>query len=116
MADGKGCTCNACYYHECGCDGVDWTPQELVDLRNQVALYAGRDKYLCDRIEAYEAIIDQERKSTRTWFTRADEAEVKLAALEKDALRAAEMWQNDSVVIEEMDAITLRILAATKKE
>jgi hypothetical protein len=32
MADGKGCKCAAHSASECGCD-VDWTPQEVYDLR-----------------------------------------------------------------------------------
>ena len=36
MADGIGCTCHAYSENECGC-GVDWTPQEIYDLRAQLA-------------------------------------------------------------------------------
>jgi len=34
MADGKGCKCAAYDESECGCD-VDWTPQEVYDLRTE---------------------------------------------------------------------------------
>jgi hypothetical protein len=126
MTDGKGCTCHAQGAFECGCN-VDWTPQELVDLREksalletmlkmkdqtlagviekmeeanrQVALYAGRDKYLYDRIEAYEAIIEDLKSDRDTWKDRAENATAaweaviqkhtetleRFAALEKDA-------------------------------
>lgn len=36
MADGKGCKCAAYDESECGCD-ADWTPQELVDARAEIA-------------------------------------------------------------------------------
>ena len=33
MSDGKGCKCGAYGSCECGCPDVDWTPQEVYDLR-----------------------------------------------------------------------------------
>lgn len=36
MSDGKGCKCAAYDESECGCD-ADWTPQELVDARAEIA-------------------------------------------------------------------------------
>jgi hypothetical protein len=33
MADGIGCKCLARSEWECCCDNVDWTPQEIIDLR-----------------------------------------------------------------------------------
>ena len=33
MADGKGCKCGAYGSCECGCPDIDWTPQEIYDLR-----------------------------------------------------------------------------------
>jgi hypothetical protein len=36
MADGKGCKCAAYDESECACD-ADWTPQELVDARAEIA-------------------------------------------------------------------------------
>jgi hypothetical protein len=35
MSNGEGCTCLAYGEHECGC-GVDWTDQEIYDLRAEV--------------------------------------------------------------------------------
>jgi FtsZ-binding cell division protein ZapB len=32
---GKGCTCSAWNESECGCDGVDWTPKEVYELREK---------------------------------------------------------------------------------
>jgi hypothetical protein len=126
MTDGKGCTCHAHGVSECGCDGVDWTPQELINARNeiaglrfevikrdkqmksaqeQVALYQGRDKYLCDRIEAYEAIIEDLKTSN--------------AALKKDARFMAENWEyvaNSYEILCEMNETAERILAATEDD
>lgn len=36
MADGKGCKCAAYDQSECACD-ADWTPQELIDARAEIA-------------------------------------------------------------------------------
>lgn len=36
MADGEGCKCAAYDESECACD-ADWTPQELVDARAEIA-------------------------------------------------------------------------------
>jgi hypothetical protein len=36
MADGKDCKCAAYDESECACD-ADWTPQELVDARDEIA-------------------------------------------------------------------------------
>lgn len=33
MSDGKGCKCAASSAVDCGCPDVDWTPQEVYDLR-----------------------------------------------------------------------------------
>jgi len=35
LSDGRGCECGAHNEHECGC-GVDWTRQEVYDLREEV--------------------------------------------------------------------------------
>ena len=37
MADGDGCRCWASNAVQCGCPGVDWTPQELIDARVTIA-------------------------------------------------------------------------------
>lgn len=36
MSDGKGCQCAAYSSSDCGCPNVDWTPQEIYDLREKV--------------------------------------------------------------------------------
>jgi len=35
MSDGKGCLCEAHSYAECGCPNVDWTPQQVYDLKDK---------------------------------------------------------------------------------
>jgi len=36
MSDGKGCQCGAYGSYECGCPDVDWTPQEVYDLKAKI--------------------------------------------------------------------------------
>jgi hypothetical protein len=36
VADGMGCKCAAKSASECGCPDVDWTPQELIDAREEL--------------------------------------------------------------------------------
>lgn len=38
MSDGKDCKCYARYKNECACEGVDWTPQEVYDLRAKLKI------------------------------------------------------------------------------
>lgn len=45
MPDGKGCKCSANSESECGC-GVDWTPQEVYDLRTENAVLRGVNQVL----------------------------------------------------------------------
>lgn len=37
MSDGIGCQCYARCSSECGCENVDWTPREVIELRNQLS-------------------------------------------------------------------------------
>lgn len=71
MSDGGGCKCAASSYADCGCDDVDWTPQEVYDLRKEVAkwknnhdnavkrcaLLRERPDLPVDRIPAYQEMI-----------------------------------------------------------
>ncbi len=54
MANGKGCECGARGECECGC-GVDWTPQEVYDLRAENAVLRGCEEILKKRIALLEA-------------------------------------------------------------
>ena len=54
MANGKGCECGARGECECGC-GVDWTPQEVYDLRTENAVLRGCEEILKTRIALLEA-------------------------------------------------------------
>ena len=55
MADGKGCECNASSEGECACKNVDWTPQEVYDLRAENAVLRGCEEILKKRIALLEA-------------------------------------------------------------
>ena len=55
MADGKGCECNANCEGECACKNVDWTPQEVYDLRAENAVLRGCEEILKKRIALLEA-------------------------------------------------------------
>jgi hypothetical protein len=60
MADGKGCRCAASCEWECGCSDVDWTPQEVYDLRAELATRtAERDEARRIACE-YEARYEEE--------------------------------------------------------
>jgi len=70
MTDGKGCKCAAYDESECGCD-ADWTPQELIDARAEIA-----------RLR----LTDEERKAVtfavkQMKYLRADNAAATLRAL-----------------------------------
>ena len=45
--EGQGCTCYATSANECGCEGADWTPVEVYQLREDA-------KQLADRLTALE--------------------------------------------------------------
>jgi len=51
MSDGKGCECHAHYAGECGCDGVDWTPQELVDMKAELAALKKDARELAENVQ-----------------------------------------------------------------
>lgn len=60
MSNGKGCNCGACCRSQCGCD-VDWTPQEVYDLRERVA----RKEFKAEFRSMQEAINCNKRHSFR---------------------------------------------------
>ena len=60
MSDGEGCRCAARSESECGCD-ADWTPQELVDARGEIA----RLRLTAEEREAIERCIADSNSYTR---------------------------------------------------
>ena len=48
MSDGIGCKCYAYSESECACDGVDWTPKELIDARQRIAELEAENTTLLD--------------------------------------------------------------------
>jgi hypothetical protein len=62
MADGKGCKCAAYDESECACD-ADWTPQELIDARAEIACLRDALDEQTDRAEwNYECVTRCEEK------------------------------------------------------
>ena len=53
MSDGMDCTCAAYSESECCC-GSDWTPQEVIDLRQQLV---SRDAEIAELVAALEAML-----------------------------------------------------------
>ena len=58
MSDGKGCKCYASYSSECVCDDVDWTPSEVVALRDELAAAKARIKTLEEDVEELGEMAD----------------------------------------------------------
>jgi hypothetical protein len=56
MSDGKGCRCAAHSESECGCD-ADWTPQELIDARAEIARLRDAIRRLAEQ-DATLSVID----------------------------------------------------------
>lgn len=54
MADGKDCICGAYGECECAC-AADWTPQELIDARAEIARLRGDAEVARLRLEAAQA-------------------------------------------------------------
>lgn len=72
MSDGKGCTCHAMGRFECCCDGVDWTPQELIDARNEIA----RLRFEIIKRDEY---VKGAEKAVAPLYARIDELEKQVA-------------------------------------
>lgn len=59
MADGKGCECGAYGSCECVCPDVDWTPQELIDLRAENLALKNRVAEFLQQRTLEEAVIQR---------------------------------------------------------
>ena len=86
MADGIGCKCCAYNESECGC-GIDWTPQEIYDLRARIAELEGvygalavEHEYLKDKLTAppSEGEIANVQSAVNTVLNYTPERVVKL--------------------------------------
>lgn len=60
MADGKGCKCGAYGACECGCPDVDWTPQEVYDLRKRLSHLMDVAGKLAEWVEGYVDYLGHE--------------------------------------------------------
>lgn len=52
MSDGKGCKCAAYSASDCGCPDVDWTPQEIYDLREKLSTLREENERLKKQVDA----------------------------------------------------------------
>lgn len=58
MSDGKNCKCAARSSYECACD-ADWTPQEVYDLREELATCKDSYGRVCFEILAMQKESDE---------------------------------------------------------
>lgn len=68
MADGKGCICAAYDESECACD-ADWTPQELIDARAEIArlrLTDAERSVIRDAADRYASITPESSATAAT--------------------------------------------------
>jgi hypothetical protein len=76
MSDGMDCNCGAYGEHECGC-GVDWTTQEVYDLREEVKqLREAKESFIlmdftaaCTKVSRFE-VIDHTSTGTGRDFVK----------------------------------------------
>lgn len=73
MADGKGCICAAFSKADCGCD-ADWTPQELIDARAEIARLRNQVEQLRDEVADAKKWAMSERGLRHDALVAADEA------------------------------------------
>lgn len=88
MSDGIGCECFARSAGECCCEGVDWTPKEVVDLREEVARLTGEVKTYDEMLdEIGDALADVDYSGLYVVGIRVLKAELESAKAENVKLR-----------------------------
>jgi predicted RNase H-like nuclease (RuvC/YqgF family) len=80
MSNGKGCKCGAYGSYECGCEDVDWTPQEIYDLREENASLKRRCEEL-ERALRIESNEPEERSQEANHYNWLEDQNEKLKAL-----------------------------------
>ena len=60
--EGTGCTCCASSANECGCEGADWTPKEVYDLRGEVMALKVFAESTANLAKALKEDLDEEKK------------------------------------------------------
>jgi hypothetical protein len=60
--EGSGCTCCASSSNECGCEGADWTPKEVYDLRSEVMALKAFAESTANLAKALKEDLDEEKK------------------------------------------------------
>jgi uncharacterized FlaG/YvyC family protein len=103
MSNGKGCKCGAYGSYECGCEDVDWTPQEIYDLREENASLKRRCEEL-ERALRIESNEPEERSQEANHYNWLEDQNEKLKALSEKMAEVLEwierfyqMECNDSV-------------------
>jgi predicted RNase H-like nuclease (RuvC/YqgF family) len=103
MSNGKGCKCGAYGSYECGCEDVDWTPQEIYDLREENASLKRRCEEL-ERALRIESNEPEERSQEANHYNWLEDQNEKLKALAEKMAEVLEwierfyqMECNDSV-------------------
>ena len=62
MSDGMDCVCAAYSESECGC-GADWTPQEVINLRQQLAHRESQIVMLRDALKEVQMVTESSIKT-----------------------------------------------------
>jgi hypothetical protein len=89
MADGKGCKCATYDESECACD-ADWTPQELIDARAEIACLRDALDEQTGRAEwNYECVTRCEEKVIQR---DAEIDRLRLTDAEREAVERAAQW------------------------
>jgi len=65
--EGAGCTCYASSANECGCEGADWTPKEVYDLRGEVMALKALAESTANLAKSLKAERDEARDAIVGW-------------------------------------------------
>jgi len=98
MSDGIGCTCHARSESECCCD-VDWTPQEIYELRQRVAELTDEVGIMHLNLAACEKELAVKQQQVNAFYGGnpkggvVADLEQKLATVEKER----DMWKETDI-------------------
>jgi ribosomal protein L9 len=109
MSNGKGCKCGAYGSYECGCEDVDWTPQEIYDLREENASLKRRCEEL-ERALRIESNEPEERSQEANHYNWLEDQNEKLKALAEKMAEALEFTKGNITAIAEEEGKKYSIL------